>query len=192
MVDLLGLKIGVALCGSFCTFEKAISQISQMILQGANVFPIMSFNSATMDTRFGRAEDFKKRLVEITNNKIIDTIQLAEEVGPKDMFDILVMMPCTGNTLAKIANGITDTPAVMACKAHLRNGKPVVISIATNDGLGLNMKNIGIVMSTKNIYFVPFEQDDCKKKPNSIIAKLDMVIPTIYEAMERRQIQPVI
>jgi dipicolinate synthase subunit B len=192
MVDLLGLKIGVALSGSFCTFERVISQIRQMVLEGAIVYPIMSFNSANMDTRFGRAEDFKKRLEEITNNKVMDTIQLAEEIGPKNMFDILVISPCTGNSLGKLANGITDTPLLMAFKAHLRNNKPVVIAVSTNDGLGMSMKNIGILMNIKNIYFVPFEQDNYKAKPNSLVAKMDMIIPSIYEAMDRKQIHPLL
>lgn len=192
MEDLLGLKIGVALCGSFCTFEKVLAQIQQMVIEGANVYPIMSFNSSNMDTRFGRAEEFKNRLVTMTGNKVMDTIQMAEEIGPKSMFDILVIAPCTGNSLGKLSNGITDTPVLMAFKSHLRNSRPVVIAVSTNDGLGMSMKNIGILMTIKNVYFVPFEQDNYKTKPNSLVAKMDMIIPTVQQAMQKKQIQPLL
>lgn len=192
MGSLNNIKIGVALCGSFCTYEKVISQIKEMVFEGANVFPIMSFNSSSMDTRFGKSDEFLKQLYTITNNNVITTIQMAEEVGPKDMFDILVIAPCTGNTLGKLANAITDTPVLMACKSHLRNNKPVVIALATNDGLGMSMKNIGILINTKNIYFVPFEQDNYIKKPNSIVAIMEELIPSIKKAILGKQIQPVI
>jgi len=186
------IKIGIALCGSFCMYESVFEQIKNIVDEGADVFPIMSFNSSTMDTRFGKAEDFRKRLIDLTSNEIIDTIQKAEVIGPKNMIDILLIAPCTGNTLSKIAYGITDTPVLMACKSHLRNNKPVVIAVSTNDGLGINMKNIGLLINIKNIYFVPFRQDNYLMKPNSLVSKMDMIIPTIKEAINAKQIQPVL
>ncbi len=192
MKRLDNIKIGIALCGSFCMYESVFEQIKNIIDEGANVFPIMSFNSSTMDTRFGKAKDFRKRLIDLTSNEIIDTIQKAEIIGPKNMIDILLIAPCTGNTLSKIAYGITDTPVLMACKSHLRNNKPVVIAVSTNDGLGINMKNIGLLINMKNIYFVPFRQDNYLMKPNSLVSKMDMIIPTIEEAINAKQIQPVL
>ncbi len=192
MNSLKDVKIGVALCGSFCTFDIVIAQIEKMVSEGANVFPVMSFNSSTIDTRFGTAEGFLKKLYELTNNNVITTIQMAEQVGPKKMFDILVIAPCTGNTLGKLANAITDTPVLMTCKSHLRNNKPVVIAVSTNDGLGMSMKNIGKLINVKNMYFVPFEQDNHIAKPNSLVAKMDMIIPTVKEALDGNQIQPIL
>jgi len=192
MKKLDSIKIGIALCGSFCMYESVFEQIKNIVDEGANVLPIMSFNSSTMDTRFGKAEDFRKRLIDLTSNEIIDTIQKAEVIGPKNMIDILLIAPCTGNTLSKIAYGITDTPVLMACKSHLRNNKPVVIAVSTNDGLGINMKNIGLLINIKNIYFVPFRQDNYLMKPNSLVSKMDMIIPTIKEAINAKQIQPVL
>lgn len=186
------IKIGIALCGSFCMYENVFKQIENIVEEGAKVLPIMSFNSLNFDTRFGKADDFKKRLIDLTSNEIIDTIQKAEPIGPKNLIDILLIAPCTGNTLSKIAYGITDTPVLMACKSHLRNNKPVVIAVSTNDGLGINMKNIGLLINMKNIYFVPFRQDNYSMKPNSLVSKMDMIIPTIENAINAKQIQPVI
>lgn len=186
------INIGLALCGSFCMFENVLDEIKKIVDEGANVFPIMSFNSSSMDTRFGKAQNFLDRLYEITGNEVMTSIQKTEEIGPKNMLDILVIAPCTGNTLGKLSNGITDTPVLMACKAHLRNNKPVVIAVSTNDGLGMSMKNIGTLMNIKNIYFVPFEQDNYKTKPNSIVAKMNILIPSIENALNGKQIQPLI
>lgn len=192
MDRLKNLKIGIAMCGSFCTYEKVFSQIENIIDEGAEVFPIMSFNSSNMDTRFGKADEFLNRFEKLTKKNIINTIQMAERIGPENMLDILAISPCTGNTAAKLANGITDTPVLMACKSHLRNRKPLVIAISTNDGLGITLKNIGFLINVKNIYFVPFEQDNFENKPNSIVAKMDLLIPTIEKAIVGQQLQPII
>jgi dipicolinate synthase subunit B len=191
-MNLSGLNIGVALTGSFCTFANVIKQIENLVNEHANVIPILSFNAQTINTRFGKASDFIERIETITGNKIIRTIEDAEPLGPQNKMDVLVIAPCTGNTLAKLANGITDTPVIMAAKGHLRNLKPLVISLATNDALGLNLKNIGTLLSTKNIYFVPFFQDDFNKKPNSMISNTELILPTIEGALKNVQIEPIV
>ena len=154
--------------------------------------PIFSDNAQTMDTRFGQADEFVKQIEEITGHNSIRTITEAEPIGPKGYLDVLVIAPCTGNTMAKLCNGITDTPVLMAAKAHLRNEKPLVISMSTNDALGMNFKNIGMLMNMKNIYFVPFGQDNHVKKPNSMIAHVDLIGETIEEALAGKQIQPLV
>lgn len=191
-MNLSGLNIGVALTGSFCTFANVIKQIENLVNEHANVIPIFSFNAQTINTRFGNAADFIERIETITGNKSIRTIEDAEPLGPHNKMDILVIAPCTGNTLAKLANGITDTPVIMAAKGHLRNLKPLVISLATNDALGLNFKNIGTLLSTKNVYFVPFFQDDFNKKPNSMISNTELILPTIEGALKNIQIEPIV
>jgi len=187
-----GLKIGFALTGSFCTFDKVIPEIENIVNEGAEVFPIISESVDNFDTRFGKSNDFKEQIKSITKKSIISSIVDAEPIGPKSLLDILIVAPCTGNTLAKLANAITDTPVTMACKAHMRNGKPLVLSISTNDGLGANAKNIGLLLNTKNIYLVPFHQDDPIKKPNSLVANTQLIIPTIIEALKGKQIQPIL
>jgi len=187
-----GVKVGIGITGSFCTFDTVLNEIKRLVDEGADVYPIMSYNASSLDTKFGLAEDWIEKIEEVTGNRIISTIQDAEPIGPTSYLDILVIAPCTGNTLAKIANGITDTPVCMAYKAHLRNGKPVVIAISTNDGLGANGKNLGLLLDKKNVYFVPFSQDDPIKKPTSIIAHYDMIVPTIIEALKGKQIQPIL
>lgn len=187
-----GRKIGIALTGSFCTYEKILPQIEKLVQEGADVTAVFSNAVQTIDCRFAVAEEFMKKIEEITGKKGIRTIAQAEPIGPKSLLDILVVLPCTGNSLAKIANGITDTPVLMAAKAHLRNDKPLVISLSTNDALGMNMKNIGLLLNTKNIYFIPFGQDDPIRKPNSMIAHTDLLIPTIEAALNKEQYQPVI
>ncbi|HOJ10083.1 MAG TPA: dipicolinate synthase subunit B [Clostridiales bacterium] len=189
---LKGLKIGLAITGSFCKVDDVFPEVENMVKEGAVVFPIISDSIDKYDTRFGRAEDTKIKLEGLTGNKIISTIVTAEPIGPKSILDILVIAPCTGNTLGKLANGITDTAVTMAAKAHLRNQKPIVIAISTNDGLGANAKNLGLLINTKNMYFVPFGQDDPVKKCNSLVAKMDMIIPTVVEALDGKQIQPVL
>ncbi len=186
------IKVGVAITGSFCTFSKIKAVISKMVTDGLEVQPIFSVQTAVCDNRFGNAKDFVEEVETITGNKGIYSIAEAEPIGPKGYLDVLVIAPCTGNTLAKLCNGITDTPVLMAAKAHLRNGKPLVISISTNDALGINFKNIGELMNMKNIYFVPFGQDDCVKKPTSMIAHTELIQETIQAALEGNQIQPVI
>ncbi len=187
-----GVKAGYALCGSFCTFSKSIEQVERLIKLGADITPIMSFNAATMDTRFGKAEDFRRQLEEITGHKLICTIEDAEPVGPKKMFDVMVICPCTGNTLAKLAWGIIDTPVTMAAKSHIRNERPVVIAASTNDGLAGCAKNIGMLMNYKSYYFVPFGQDDSAKKPRSLVADFNELPETITAALNGVQYQPLI
>jgi dipicolinate synthase subunit B len=183
-------RIGVALTGSFCTFEKVFVQIENLVKEGANVTTIFSFNSQKIDSRFGKALDHIARARILTGNEPIFTIEDAEPLGPKNMLDVVLIAPCTGNTTAKLANAITDTPVLMTAKGHLRNNKPVVLAIATNDGLTNSLKNIGLLANAKNIYFVPFGQDDYKKKPNSLVADFDLVIPALESALDGKQYQP--
>ncbi|GFO84114.1 MULTISPECIES: dipicolinate synthase subunit B [Anaerostipes] len=185
-------RIGVAMTGSFCTFAKAIKGIKILVEEGAKVQTIFSDSAQTINSRFGRAKDFIHEVTEITGQEPMLTIEQAEVIGPTGCFDLLLMLPCTGNTMAKLVNGITDTPALMAAKAHLRNGKPLLISMATNDALGMNFKNIGYLLNSKNVYFVPFGQDDPVKKPNSMTADTGLIIPAMLEALKGRQYQPVL
>lgn len=192
MMDLSKCNIGIAITGSFCTFDKVKKEIKKMADMGMELYPIFSINSAGLDTRFGEADSFKDEVEKITGRKGIYTIQEAEPIGPKAYLDALVIAPCTGNTIAKLANGITDTPVLMAAKAHIRNNKPLIISISTNDAMGINFKNVGQLMNMKNIYFVPFFQDDPVKKPNSLIGRLELIPDTIMAALDGRQLQPVL
>ena len=191
-MKLKGKKVGVALTGSFCTYEKTFVQLRKLKEEGAEIATIFSNVSQTIDSRFGSPQDFMKEAEEITGSRPLLTISQAEPIGPKSLLDLLIILPCTGNTAAKLANGITDSPVLMAAKAHLRNEKPLLISISTNDALGMNMKNIGILLNVKHIFFVPFGQDDPEKKPNSMTARTEMLIPAAEAALEERQYQPVI
>lgn len=184
--------IGIAVTGSFCTFQQIFSQLEQLAQTGASLYTIFSDNAHLTDSRFGSAATFLEKARAITGRDPITTIPDAEPIGPQALFDILLIAPCTGNTLSKLANGISDTPVLMAAKAHLRNNRPLVISLSTNDALGMNLKNIGILLNTKNIYFVPFGQDNYRKKPNSMIAHTELIPPTIQQALLGKQIQPVI
>lgn len=187
-----GKSIGFALTGSHCTIPNVLRVVAGLISEGAVVLPIISESVRDTDTRFGKAVDLRRMLAEMTGSEPISTIVDAEPIGPKRLLDCLVIAPCTGNTAAKLANGIVDGPVTMAAKAQLRNGRPVVVAISTNDGLGLNAKNIGILSSTPNIYMVPYRQDDPQAKPNSTVALMDMIPDAIEQAMSRRQIQPVL
>ncbi|TYQ13235.1 UNVERIFIED_CONTAM: dipicolinate synthase subunit B [Acetivibrio alkalicellulosi] len=187
-----GIKIGFALTGSFCTIDKVIPEIEKIVSNGGKVYPIVSESVDKLDTRFGKAEDLRLKLEKITGEKIINTISGAEPIGPKSLLDIVVVAPCTGNTLAKIANGITDTPVTMACKAHLRNQKPVLIAISTNDGLGINAKNIGLLLNMKNIFMVPFGQDGPVSKSNSLVADSNYIMAALIDALKGKQIQPIL
>jgi dipicolinate synthase subunit B len=191
-MDFSNCNIGYGITGSFCTFSKAKKAVKTLVDMGANVIPIFSYQAQSCDTRFGSAKEFVDEICEITGNEGIRTMQQAEPIGPNNFLDIMVIAPCTGNSAAKMMNGITDTPVLMAAKAHMRNGKPLVIAISTNDALGINFKTIGALMNMKHIYFVPFGQDNYKSKPNSMIAKLDLLPKTIEEAMRDRQIQPIL
>lgn len=190
-MDFSNYNIGYGITGSFCTFAKARKAAQYLKELGANVVPIFSFNAQKCDTRFGSAKEFVDGICAITENEGILTIPQAEPIGPNNLLDIMVIAPCTGNTAAKLWNGIVDTPVLMAAKAHMRNGKPLVIAISTNDALGTNFKNIGSLMNMKNVYFVPFEQDNYKSKPNSLVANLELLPDTIEMAMKGKQLQPV-
>ncbi|NLL45495.1 MAG: dipicolinate synthase subunit B [Clostridiales bacterium] len=186
------LKVGFAICGSFCTYEKMLSAMQAVKDRYGDITPIMSENSASTDTRFGTADHFISEVERICGKKILSTIEAVEYIGPENALDILVIAPCTGNTLAKIAHSITDTAVTMACKAHLRNNRPVVIAISTNDGLSGNASNLGLLLNRKNFYFVPFCQDDAEKKPFSLVADLDKLCETLDLALKGRQLQPIL
>lgn len=189
-MSLTGIRLGFALTGSFCTFEKAFKACEELVGAGAEVYPIMSFNAAGISSRFGRAEDNIKRFEDICGHEVIKTIEAAEPIGPKKMFDILAVAPCTSNTAAKLVCGITDTPVTMAVKSHIRNSRPVVIAISTNDALAASGKNIGQLQNYRNYYFVPYRQDNFEGKPYSAVADFDMLSSTIEAALEGRQLQP--
>lgn len=191
-MDFTNFNIGYGITGSFCTFAKTRKQVIRLTEMGANVIPIFSYQAQNCDTRFGSAKEFVEGICEITGNEGIKSMQQAEPIGPNNFLDIMVIAPCTGNSAAKISNGITDTPVLMAAKAHMRNGKPLVIAISTNDALGINFKTIGTLMNMKNIYFVPFGQDNYKSKPNSMIAKMELLPETIEAAMKGKQLQPIL
>ncbi len=190
--DFSGKNIGIGLTGSYCTYAKIFEEIEKLSHTNANLTTIFSAHAASTDSRFGECSFFLKRAEELSGKKPITTIPQAEPIGPKGLLDLLIIAPCTGNTLSKLANGISDTPVLMAAKAHLRNNRPLVIFLSTNDALGMNLKNIGILLNTKNIYFVPFGQDNFKTKPNSMIAHMDLIEDTIALAFSGKQIQPVI
>ena len=185
-------NIGFALCGSFCTFNDVFAEIEFLKEEGYNIIPIMSENSYNLDTRFGKALDWQNLFIEITGNPIVHTIPQAEPIGPKKLLDALIIAPCTGNTLAKLANGITDTCVTLAAKAHLRNERPLVIAPSTNDALSNAGKNIGALLNYKNIYFVPFGQDSFKGKPNSMVANFQLIRYALEAALEGKQLQPVV
>lgn len=187
-----GLTVGYALSGSHCTFEEVMPQIQRFKNAGANVIPIVTNTLLTTDTRFGTAEKWRNELTRITGNEIISTIVQAEPLGPSKVIDVLTISPCTGNTTSRLANAITDSAVLMAAKSQMRNGRPIVIAISTNDGLGLNMANIAKLLVAKNIYFVPFGQDDPINKPNSLVAKMDLIMETCEAALQGKQLQPML
>lgn len=191
-MNLEGKRIGFVMTGSFCTFRKTIDELKKIVKLGAKVVPIMSENSYTMDTKFGKAEDFINEIEDITGTKILHTIQEVEPLGPKDMLDILVVAPATGNTMAKLANDIIDGPATMAVKSHLRRERPVVMAISTNNGLSGAGENIGKLLNRKHYYFVPFKQDNPITKPRSIVFDPSYLIKTIEYALDDEQIQPIL
>lgn len=191
-MELKGKHIGLAITGSFCTFARIEQEIIDLKETGAILHPIFSDHVQSIESRFGDTGAFIKRITEITGTAPVLTIEAAEPIGPGGYLDLLLIAPCTGNTLAKLAAGITDTPVLMAAKAHLRNGKPLVISVSTNDAMGMNFKNIGELYNTKHIFFVPFGQDDPVKKPTSLVAHTGRIRETLMEALEGRQVQPVI
>ena len=192
MTDFKGLRTGCAMTGSFCTFRRVFEAWRALRATGAELQPIMSFNAAGIDTRFYAASDAIDEFEEITGRSVWRTLPEVEPIGPKKLLDVLVIAPCTGNTLAKLANGIADTPVTLAAKSHLRNGRPVIIAVSSNDALGANARSIGILMNTKNCFFVPFGQDDAFGKPNSLVAEFELIPETVCEALEGRQIEPML
>jgi len=192
MGELAGVRIGCAMTGSFCTFKQVFEAWKLLKETGADLTPIMSFNACSLDTRFCPARDAVEKFEEICGKQVLNTIPAVEPIGPKKMLDLMIVAPCTGNTIAKIANGITDTPAVLAVKSHLRNGRPVLIAVSTNDALSGSGQNIGRLMNTRNIYFVPFRQDDSAGKPTSCVADFDLLAKSAKMALEGRQMQPIL
>lgn len=186
------LRVGFAFCGSFCTYSKAIETLEKIAAKYGDVTPIVSETSAATDTRFGNAHDFMREMQRICDKRVIDSIQGAEPIGPKKLLDVMVICPCTGNTLAKLAGGITDSSVTMAAKAHLRNNRPLIIAVSTNDGLAASAKNIGLLLDKKNVYFVPFRQDDPLGKSTSLVADFDLVADTIDAALRGEQLQPLL
>lgn len=187
-----GINVGFALTGSFCTYDTVFPEMERLVQEGANVIPIFSNFAQVTDTRFGNSKDFLQRAKSITGKDPLTTIVETERLGPTKALDIIIVAPCTGNTLAKLANAITDTAVIMAVKGHIRNNKPAVLAVSTNDALTGNLKNLGTLMNAKNYYFVPFGQDNYKAKPHSMVAHFDLILPTIEEALEGRQLQPVV
>lgn len=185
------IRLGFAMCGSFCTFKLVLEELERLA-KDYDITPIMSQGAAFTDTRFGKAEDFRRRVTEICGREPITTIADAEPIGPRALLDVLVIEPCTGNTLGKLANGITDTPVTMAAKAHLRNGRPLVLAVSTNDALGASARNIGTLMNAKNIFFVPMRQDSPRGKPASLVADFSETAAAIKSALEGRQTQPLL
>ena len=186
------IKAGLCITGSFCTHSNILREISNLSQNNIELFPIVSYSVSNTDTRFGKASDFIEKVTKLTGKVPINSIEKAEPIGPENILDVMIIAPCTGNTLSKLNNGITDSPVLMACKAHLRNDKPLIIAISTNDALGNSFKNIAELMNKKNIYFVPFRQDNPIKKPNSLISDLSYITPTIEKALEHKQIQPIL
>lgn len=185
-------RLGFAMCGSFCTFDKALKQLRLLKELGYDLYPILSEYAYATDTRFGRAKDFQNEIEEICTRRIIHTIYEAEPIGPGKLLDLVVVAPCTGNTLAKMANSITDTSVTMAVKAHLRNDRPVLIAVSSNDSLSSSARNLGALMSRKNFFFVPMGQDDSEGKPTSMVANFDLLPDAVSMALRRKQLQPVI
>jgi len=191
-MELRSIRVGFALTGSHCNLEAVLPAIEDLLARGAEVTPIFSESVAGVDTRFGTAAGWRARVSAITGREPLKSIPEVEPIGPNRLLDALVICPCTGNTLAKLASAVTDGVVPMAAKAHLRNGRPVIVAVSTNDGLGLNARNLGLLLAAKNVYFVPFRQDNPIAKPNSIIAEFSLVPETVAQALDGRQLQPLL
>lgn len=191
-MNLRGKTIGFGLTGSHCTYEEVLPEMKRLVDEGARVIPIITYTVKSTDTRFGPAEDWQAKIRDITGEEIIDSIPAAEPFGPQKLLDVMVIAPCTGNSTSKLANALTDSPVLMAAKATMRNSRPVVVAISTNDGLGLNAANIAKLIASKNIFLVPFGQDNPEVKPNSLVAKMDLIKETCEAALEGRQLQPLL
>ncbi|MDO4270688.1 MAG: dipicolinate synthase subunit B [Eubacteriales bacterium] len=186
------IRIGFALTGSFCTFSRVMRVIETLVAQGCEVTPILSFHAGALDTRFGAAAMWREKLRETTGRAPIDSIETAEPVGPKALFDVLAVAPCTGNTLAKLAHSVIDTPVTMAVKSHLRGEKPVVLAVSTNDGLSGSAANLGVLLNRRHYYFVPLRQDAPRSKPRSLVADMERLPEAIAAALDGRQLQPIL
>jgi dipicolinate synthase subunit B len=191
-MQLKGKRLGYGLTVSHCTYDAVVPEIQKLLDAGADVMPVVTSTVQHTNTRFGQGEDWVKRIEDMTGHKVIDSIVKAEPLGPKIPLDCMIIAPLTGNSMSKLANALTDSPVLMAAKATLRNHNPVVLGISTNDALGLNGLNLMRLMATKNIYFIPYGQDAPEKKPNSMVARMGMLMPTVLHALEHKQIQPVI
>ena len=191
-MNLEGARIGFAVTGSFCTFSKILPEMVRLVSLGAWVQPIFSPAVCREDTRFFRADDFREKVYAITGNEPWDSLTQVEPIGPKRCLDLMLVAPCTGNTLGKLAQGIIDTPVTMAVKSHLRNARPVVIAVSTNDGLSGSAANLGQLLNRKHYYFVPFGQDDAEGKPNSLVAHMDQIVVTCQGALQGKQLQPLL
>lgn len=183
--------IGFAFCGSFCTLSRAMVELEKLTAS-YDILPIVSPAVATTDTRFGKASDSLALMESLTTHPPIRTVAEAEPLGPARPLEALIIAPCTGNTLAKLANGITDTSVTMAAKAHLRNGRPLIIALASNDALSANLRNIGVLLERKHIFFVPLAQDDPKCKPHSLVCDFTKIPETLEAALDERQLQPLL
>ena len=186
------ITLGYAFCGSFCTIKKSLEALKELAKNDIKIVPIMSQIVYTTDTRFGKAEEFVQRVENICGKPVLHRISEVEPIGPKKLLDLLVIAPCTGNTLAKLANGISDSAVSLAAKAHLRNERPVLVAVSSNDALSGNARNLGTLMNTKNYFFVPFGQDDAIMKPTSLVAKTEMIPEAVKAALEGKQIQPIL
>ncbi|WP_141433466.1 dipicolinate synthase subunit B [Bacillus sp. 03113] len=191
-MSLKGKRIGFGLTGSHCTYDDVFPEIVKLVEAGAEVLPVVSFTVQNTDTRFGKGQEWIQKIEEVTGHKAIDSIVKAEPLGPKIPLDCMVIAPLTGNSMSKLANALTESPVLMAAKATLRNQSPVVLGISTNDALGLNGMNLMKLMATKNIYFIPFGQDDPIKKPNSLVARMPLLSETVESALQSKQLQPVL
>lgn len=185
------IRLGFAMCGSFCTFQKVLFEMQNLVKEGYDVFPILSETAYSTDTRFGKAVDFQKQIEEMTGHPIVHTIFGAEPIGPKKLLDVLLLAPTTGNTLGKLANGITDSAVTLAFKAHLRNERPVVLAVSTNDALSASAKNIGTLLNTRHVFFVPMRQDAPKSKPRSVVADFGKISESVKAALMGQQVQPI-
>jgi dipicolinate synthase subunit B len=191
-MSLKGVRIGFGLTGSHCTISKVLPEMERLVQEGAEVFPIISSTVADTDTRFGKAKDLETELRSITGKESWGTLVEVEPIGPKNFLDLMIVAPCTGTTLAKLALGLSDSPVSLACKAHLRNDGPVVVGISTNDGLGVSLNHLASLVNRKLFYFVPFGQDNPEGKPHSLVAKMDLLLPTVTAALHASQIQPIL
>ncbi|MEG0874335.1 MAG: dipicolinate synthase subunit B [Clostridiales bacterium] len=192
-MELKDKKIGFGVTGSHCTLNRVFGVMKELVVTyGADIYPVFSPSVCSSENRFGNGDKWVDYFQDFCQNSIISTIEDAEPIGPKKLLDVMVIAPCSGNTLAKLSMGIVDTPVLMAAKAHLRNARPLVLAVSTNDGLGMNGKNIGILLNSNNVYWVPFGQDDPMGKPNSLVAKMDLLPNTIKAALKEKQIQPIL